>query len=106
MLDFASFETFNPDGAGLGNLFNPISPLESLGVWPSGDFRLDPGAGFAPAFLFYAGGALALAALVVAQCEPSAAAKQQSLLPWSQGRLSMCMPSSVVRRTRRPRPSR
>src|SRR3954469_1564549 len=31
MADFASFETFNPVGAGLGNLFNPISPLEALG---------------------------------------------------------------------------
>lgn len=63
ILDFAEFETFNPDGAGLGNLFNPISPLEALGIWPSGDFRLDPGAGFAPAVAFWLGGLLALAAL-------------------------------------------
>ena len=61
--DFADFETFDPEGAGLGNLYNPISPLEALGIWPSGDFRLDPGAGFAPAVAFWAGGALALAAL-------------------------------------------
>ena len=65
MLDFASFETFDPDGAGLGNLFNPISPIEALGIWPSGDFRLDPGAGFAPAFAFYVGGAIAAAALLL-----------------------------------------
>ncbi|MDQ2675616.1 MAG: hypothetical protein M3Y34_02310, partial [Actinomycetota bacterium] len=65
MLDFASFETFDPDGAGLGNLFNPISPLEALGIWPSGDFRLDPGAGFAPAFAFYVGGAVAALALLL-----------------------------------------
>jgi hypothetical protein len=63
MLDFASFETFDPDGAGLGNLFNPISPIEGLGIWPSGDFRLDPGAGFAPAFVFYLGGVIAALAL-------------------------------------------
>jgi len=63
MADFASFETFDPDGAGLGNLFNPLSPLEALGIWPSGDFRLDPGAGFAPALAFWAGGLVALAAL-------------------------------------------
>ena len=63
MLDFASFETFDPDGAGLGNLFNPISPIEALGIWPSGDFRLDPGAGFAPAFAFYLGGAIGALAL-------------------------------------------
>jgi hypothetical protein len=61
--DFASFETFDPDGAGLGNLFNPVSPLEALGIWPSGDFRLDPGAGFAPAAAFWLGGLVGLAAL-------------------------------------------
>ncbi len=61
--DFASFETFDPDGAGLGNLFNPISPVEALGIWPSGDFRLDPGAGFAPAAAFWLGGLVGLAAL-------------------------------------------
>lgn len=63
VLDFAGFETFDPAGAGLGNLFNPLSPLEALGVWPSGDFRLDPGDGAAPALVYYLGGALGLAAL-------------------------------------------
>ena len=61
--DFASFETFDPDGAGLGNLFNPISPVEALGIWPSGDFRLDPGAGFAPTAAFWLGGLVAVAAV-------------------------------------------
>jgi hypothetical protein len=63
MIDFASFETFDPAGPGLGNLFNPISPLEALGIWPSGDFRLDPGDGAMPAVGFYLGEALGLAAL-------------------------------------------
>ncbi len=63
IVDFASFETFNPSGAGLGNLFNRLSPLEALGIWPSGDFRVEPGDGAVPAFAFYLGGALALAAL-------------------------------------------
>ncbi len=63
MIDFASFETFDPSGPGLGNLFNPISPLEALGIWPSGDFRLDPGDGAMPAIGFYLGEALGLAAL-------------------------------------------
>jgi hypothetical protein len=49
----------------LGNLFNEISPLEALGVWPTGDFRLDPGAGAAPAAFFYACAALGLLALGV-----------------------------------------
>jgi hypothetical protein len=63
MIDFASFQTFDPSGPGLGNLFNRISPLEALGIWPSGDFRLDPGDGAAPAFLYYLGGLLGFAAL-------------------------------------------
>jgi hypothetical protein len=64
MIDFANFETFDPTGAGLGNLFNPISPFEALGTWPSGDFRLDAGAGAVPTVGFYLGCALASVALV------------------------------------------
>ena len=63
MADFAQFETFDPDRAGLGNLFNRLSPLEALGIWPSGDFRVEPGGGAVPAALFYLGGAAGLAAL-------------------------------------------
>jgi hypothetical protein len=60
MIDFAGFETFDPAGAGLGNLFNPISPLEAFGIWPSGDFRLDPGDGAAPAWAYWVGAGLAV----------------------------------------------
>jgi hypothetical protein len=63
MLDFANFETFDPAGAGLGNLFDRLSPLEALGIWPSGDFRVEPGDGAVPAIVFYAGSATAAAAL-------------------------------------------
>ncbi len=63
MADFASFETFDPDGAGLGNLFNRLSPLQALGIWPSGDFRVEPGDGSVPAVVFYLGAALGAAAL-------------------------------------------
>ncbi len=63
MADFANFETFNPAGAGLGNLFDRLSPLEALGIWPSGDFRVEPGDGAVPAFAFYAGSLFAAAAL-------------------------------------------
>ena len=80
--DFASFETFDPDGAGLGNLFNPVSPLEALGIWPSGDFRLDPGAGFAPAAAFWLGGLLGLAALGYG-------------LVWSMRRRELAVPAFV-----------
>jgi hypothetical protein len=64
MIDFRHFETFNPSGPGLGNLFGQISPAEALGIWPSGDFRLTPGAGAVPALGYYLGAAFAAILLV------------------------------------------
>ena len=64
MLDFHSFETFDPSGPGLGNLFGQISPFEALGIWPSGDFRLAPGDGAVPAVGYYLGAAFGLVLLV------------------------------------------
>jgi hypothetical protein len=64
MLDFHSFETFDPHGPGLGNLFGQLSPFEALGIWPSGDFRLAPGDGAVPALGYYLGAAFALVLLV------------------------------------------
>lgn len=63
MLDFRHFETFDPSGPGLGNLFVPITPFEALGIWPTGDFRLTPGDGAVPAVGYYAGVALGLVLL-------------------------------------------
>jgi len=60
MIDFQRFETFDPNGPGLGNLFGQISPFEALGIWPSGDFRLAPGDGAVPALGYYLGIAFAL----------------------------------------------
>jgi hypothetical protein len=60
MIDFHSFETFDPNGPGLGNLFGQISPFAALGIWPSGDFRLAPGDGAVPALGYYLGIAFAL----------------------------------------------
>ncbi|MBS1863847.1 MAG: hypothetical protein JSS68_19290 [Actinobacteria bacterium] len=57
MIDFHKFETFNPNGPGLGNLFGQLSPFEALGIWPSGDFRLAPGDGAVPAAAYYLGAA-------------------------------------------------
>jgi hypothetical protein len=64
MIDFHSFETFDPNGPGLGNLFGQISPFEVLGIWPSGDFRLAPGDGAVPAPAYYLGIAFALVLFV------------------------------------------
>lgn len=49
----------------LGNLFGHISPLPALGIWPSGDFRVLPGDGEAPAIAFYAGAAIGAVALLL-----------------------------------------
>ncbi len=70
MIDFQSFETFDPSGPGLGNLFGQVSPFEALGIWPSGDFRLAPGDGAVPAAGYYLGIAFALALLLhgIARC--------------------------------------
>jgi hypothetical protein len=59
MIDFHSFETFDPNGPGLGNLFGQISPFEALGIWPSGDFRLSPGDGAVPPLGYFLGAAFA-----------------------------------------------
>ncbi|MGH2924400.1 MAG: hypothetical protein ACRDK1_00350 [Solirubrobacterales bacterium] len=83
MIDFASFETFDPSGPGLGNLFNPISPLEALGIWPSGDFRLDPGDGAVPAAIFHLGELLGLVALAYG-------------LVWWLGRRLRAVPSALA----------
>ncbi len=64
MLDFHSFETFDPNGPGLGNLFGQVSPFEALGIWPSGDFRLAPGDGAVPAVGYYLSAAFALGLLL------------------------------------------
>jgi hypothetical protein len=64
MLDFHSFETFDPNGPGLGNLFGQVSPFEALGIWPSGDFRLAPGDGAVPSAGYYLGVAFALALFI------------------------------------------
>ncbi len=64
MIDFQQFETFNPNGPGLGNLFGQLSPFEALGIWPSGDFRLAPGDGAAPAIVYYLGAAFATVLLL------------------------------------------
>jgi hypothetical protein len=64
MIDFHKFETFDPNGPGLGNLFGQVSPFEALGIWPSGDFRLAPGDGAVPAAIYYLGAAFATVLLI------------------------------------------
>lgn len=65
IVDFTGFGAFDPAGeqTGLGNLRQAISPLEALGVWPSGEFRLAPADASIPALAFYLGGLLGAAAV-------------------------------------------
>jgi hypothetical protein len=66
--DFTRLEALNPDrfGSDLGNLKEGgISVLETLGIWPTGDYRTSASAAGAPAVVFYAGAALGLVALAL-----------------------------------------
>jgi len=49
----------------LGNLFGQVNPGSVFGIWPSGDFRVNPGDGAIPAFVFYLGAALGALALAL-----------------------------------------
>jgi hypothetical protein len=60
-IDRAQGPKFDDD---LGNLFGQVTPLEALNVWPSGDFRVEPGDGKVPAPAFYLGALLGAAALL------------------------------------------
>ena len=67
--DFVDFRALHPDHAnegGLGNLSGQLSPLEALGIWPTSDFRLSAVTADPPALIFFAAGAFALVALVLA----------------------------------------
>jgi hypothetical protein len=65
--DFARLEALNPErfGSDLGNLKDAISPLESLGIWPTGDYRTTADRAGGPTLLFYAAALFALVALVI-----------------------------------------
>jgi hypothetical protein len=49
----------------LGNLFGQVNPGSVFGIWPSGDFRVNPGDGAIPSFAFYLGAALGALALAL-----------------------------------------
>jgi hypothetical protein len=55
-----ALDLFNND---LGNLFGDIPAAEMFGVWPTGDFRVEPGDGGIPAPVFYLGALLGAIAL-------------------------------------------
>ena len=51
------------DSQARGNLIEPLSPAQSAGIWPAGDFRLDPGNELVAYALIAAALALAVAGL-------------------------------------------
>ncbi len=63
--DFARLQALNPErfGSDLGNLKEAISPLEALGIWPTGDYRTAAADAGGPTVAFYALAVLALLAL-------------------------------------------
>ena len=67
LLSFTDFKAFNPGGegarVGFGNLRQPLSPLEALGIWPSTEFRITPANASAPELAFYAGALLGVLVL-------------------------------------------
>jgi len=65
LADFSRISALNPErfGSQLGNLRGSLSPLEVLGIWPSGDFRTSASGAGLPALAFYLGAAVALAGL-------------------------------------------
>ena len=83
MSDFGDFETFDPSGPGLGNLFGQLAPAEVLGVWPTGDFRLSPGDGAVPALAFYLACALGIVLLFFGAA-------------WSARRRDLALPAASV----------
>ena len=48
---FDPFQAGLTSASELGNFATPLNPLQVVGIWPSGDFRLDPSAGVATAVL-------------------------------------------------------
>jgi hypothetical protein len=67
IVEFAGFGAFDPAGeqTGLGNLRQPLNPLEALGVWPTGEFRLSPADATLPASVFYLAGSFGALALAI-----------------------------------------
>ena len=107
MVEFHNFETFDPNGPGLGNLFGQVSPFEALGIWPSGDFRLSPGDGAVPALGYYLGAAFALDPARLRPRPLLAAARDGDRLRAGRGRRPLrARPRSPAPPTRRRRRSR
>ena len=106
MIDFHNFETFDPNGPGLGNLFGQISPFEALGIWPSGDFRLAPGDGAVPALGYYLGAALALVLLALRPALRCWRRREYAILAGAGSRRSSSTPPPASAAPPTPRPRR
>jgi hypothetical protein len=57
--------TETSDRTGLANLIQPLSPLQALGIWPTGEFRLEP-PDMAPVYVLLAVAAAAVVLGIVA----------------------------------------
>jgi hypothetical protein len=52
---FSPFQSGLTNESEIGNLIEPLNPLQALGIWPSGDFRIDPSATVATTVLIALG---------------------------------------------------
>jgi hypothetical protein len=92
MASFVSpFRTAFTGGTALGNLIRPVSPLELAGVWPAGDFRLEP-------VLPPVSSGLIAVALVAAAIGFAIAARQRALgiLLYVAGALAVAIATQLV----------
>ncbi|MEX2447901.1 MAG: hypothetical protein WD404_04055, partial [Solirubrobacterales bacterium] len=62
---FSPFQAGLTEESEVGNLIGPLNPLQALGIWPSGDFRVDPAAVVPAAILIAVGIGAALYGLWV-----------------------------------------
>lgn len=63
--EFSQLDVLRDEAGNLGNLGRPLSPLEALGVWPTGEFRISPADAGVPEPVFYAGAALAMVLVAI-----------------------------------------
>jgi len=72
--DFSPFQSGLTNESEIGNLIEPLNPLQALGIWPAGDFRIDPSSTVATAVLIALGVFAALLGLWAAWRQRAVAA--------------------------------
>ena len=106
MIDFHSFETFDPNGPGLGNLFGQVSPFRRSGSGPPATSASPPATAPCRRFGYYLGAAFASVLLALGICRAGAARERAARRSSALSRSPISRPASAARPTPRPRRSR